>query len=76
MNGRRYRLVSSPDGTQARSVATSASMAPRKSASDSSGSASRRAERVNRAALSRGRNVHTEPSAWRYAFMPSKISCP
>ena len=51
-------------------------MAPRKSASDSSGSASRRAERVNRAALSRGRNVQTEPSAWRYAFMPSKISWP
>jgi hypothetical protein len=41
MNGRRYRLISSPLGTQAASVRTSAVMAPRKSSCGSSGSAMR-----------------------------------
>ena len=75
MNGRRYRLESSPEGTQSRSAFTRAAMAPRKSSSDNGGSASRWADRANRAALACGRNVHTVPSACRYAFIPSKISC-
>ncbi|CPU67063.1 Uncharacterised protein [Mycobacteroides abscessus] len=54
---------------------TSAVIEPTKSSTDSAGSARRCAERAKRAALASGRNVHTEPSAWRYAFMPSKISC-
>ena len=41
----------------------------------SSGMARRRAERWKRAALASGRKVATEPSGWRYALRPSKISC-
>ena len=76
MYGRRYRLVSSPDGTHAWSVETSATSEPRKSSAGSSGSASRRAERANRAAFACGLKLQIEPSACRYALRPSKISCP
>ncbi|MDQ0987247.1 hypothetical protein QFZ71_004530 [Streptomyces sp. V2I9] len=41
----------------------------------SSGMASRAAERWKRRALASGRKEATEPSGWRYAFSPSKISC-
>ena len=75
MNGRRYRLVSGAVGTQSLSIATRCRIAATKADSGSSGSASRRAERCSRSAFASGRNVHTEPSAQRYAFSPSKISC-
>ena len=77
MYGRRYRLVSpsSADGTHASSTVTSARRAAMNSSSGTCGSASRSALAVNRAAFRSGRNAHTEPSACRYAFRPSKISC-
>src|SRR5690606_31590998 len=62
MNGRMYRLVSPPEGTQAASVDTSASIAPTKSSSGTSGSARRYDERSIRAALAYGRKVRTVPS--------------
>ncbi len=65
MNGRRYRLVSPPVGTHASSARTSASMEARKASSGRTGRAMRVAERPNRAALTCGRKVHTDPSAWR-----------
>ncbi len=51
-------------------------MASRNSSSGICGSARRAAERCMRFAFWSGRNVHTEPSSRRYAFMPSKISWP
>ena len=51
MNGRRYRLYPSPEGTQSRSWATSSSRARTKVSSGSSGMAIRTADRLNRAAL-------------------------
>jgi len=44
---------------------TSASTVATKTSSGSSGIASRAAERRRRAALARGRNTATPPSAWR-----------
>ena len=38
--------------------------------------ARRDAEPRKRAALASGRNEAIEPSGWRYALSPSKISCP
>mgnify|MGYP006988175271 CR=1 FL=1 len=38
--------------------------------------AKRRAELCMLAPVASGRKVHMEPSAWRYALMPSKISWP
>ncbi len=67
MNGRRYRLFSpsSPAGTHCWSTVTSWRSDSMKSRSLISGSASRRAERAKRAALTSGRKVQIEPSAWR-----------
>ncbi len=51
-------------------------MAPMNSSSGSSGMAIRYAERAIRWALACGRKQAIEPSAWRYAFRPSKTSWP
>src|SRR5690625_6554926 len=74
INGRKYKLASSPAGTHWRSAETSAAMEPMKSVIESSGSARRRAEIARRAPLDSGRNDQIEPSAWREAFRPSNTS--
>lgn len=75
MKGRRYRLVSGSEGTQSPSTAISCRSDSTNSSVGSSGSARRTAERWRRRAFASGRNVQMEPSACRYAFIPSKISC-
>ena len=65
MKGRRYKLASSPAGTQAWSTVTRARIEARTSSTGSSGSAIRRAEVASRAALASARNVHTDPSGCR-----------
>ena len=77
MNGRIYRLCSpAASGTQRASAMTSWRTASRKSSTGSSGSIMRAAEDCRRAALRSGRKSQIDPSACRYAFMPSKISWP
>ena len=76
MNGRRYRLASPPwAGTHARRGDERAQpleevrlgqLRQRQPAAPTA---------ANRAAFSSGRNGQMEPSACRFAFMPSKISC-
>ncbi len=64
MNGRRYRLCPSAAGTQARSRATSSSIARTNASSGSSGIASRTADRLNLAAFACGRKATIRPSGW------------
>ena len=64
MNGRMYRAMSGAVGTQARSCASSVSIASTNACSGSAGMAIRCADRLSRAALAYGRNVRTSPSSW------------
>ncbi len=74
--GRRYRLDPSVVGTHARSARTTPSVAARKSASGSSGSAMRAADARKRRAFSTGRMRRTTPSTPRYALKPSNTCWP
>ncbi len=74
MNGRMYSVYSRRVGTQLTSRLTRAATEPRKSSTDSSGRYRRLAEFWKRSAFASGRNSQVEPSAWRYAFRPSKTS--
>ncbi|SKY90278.1 Uncharacterised protein [Mycobacteroides abscessus subsp. abscessus] len=77
MNGRRYSDSSPPaGGTHALSAASSARSDSMKSSTGRGGIARRSAERCSRSALASGRNAAIEPSGCRYAFRPSKTSCP
>ena len=74
--GRMYREAPSSLGIHSRSSRTRARRAASWSSTGISGRHMRAAERFMRSAFRSGRKRQTAPSRAKYAFIPSKISCP
>ena len=74
INGRIYKDSPILFGTQPASCLTKVSTVSKNSASGISGKANRLAELAKRLEFASGRKSEIEPSGWRYAFIPSKIS--